>query len=80
LHARGKTLKVHATRIIDSGKAAGDARTGRVLVADKTGIFVACGQGVVELARVQPEGKRAMLGSELAAGRGIAAGDTLGAP
>jgi hypothetical protein len=33
----------------------------------------------LELARVQPEGKRAMSGAEWAMGRGVAEGDVLGA-
>ncbi len=75
--ARGRTLKVHATRVVDGAGPAG--AHGRVLVADKSRVLVACGEGCVELARVQPEGKRAMTGAEWALGRGVAEGDVLGA-
>jgi methionyl-tRNA formyltransferase len=75
--ARGKTLKVHATRALEARGAAGPP--GRVLIADKTGVIVVCGAGAVELVTVQPEGKRAMRATDWVAGRGVAADDTLGA-
>jgi methionyl-tRNA formyltransferase len=74
--ARGKILKVHATRVV--GGTAPGASPGRVVVADKSRVMVACGEGCVELASVQPEGKRAMKGAEWAMGRGVAEGDVLG--
>jgi methionyl-tRNA formyltransferase len=55
------------------------ARPGTVLLADKSGVLVACGGGAVELVRVQPEGKKPMTGAEWAMGRGVAEGDVLGA-
>ena len=76
--ARGKVLKVHATRVVAATPPAG-AGPGRVVVADKARVLVACGEGCVELARVQPEGKRPMTGAEWAMGRGVAEGDVLGA-
>jgi methionyl-tRNA formyltransferase len=75
--ARGKVVKVHATRVIDG--ASPGARPGQVIVADKTRVLVACSDRSVELAQVQPEGKRAMTGAEWAMGRGVADGDVLGA-
>jgi methionyl-tRNA formyltransferase len=74
--ARGKTLKVRATRVVN-GTAEG-ARPGQVVVADKSRVLVACGKGSVDLAEVQPEGKRAMSGADWVMGRGIAAADVLG--
>jgi len=74
--ARGKTVKVHAARVI-AGEPAG-ARPGQVVVADKSRVLVACGAGCVELVTVQPEGKRAMRAAEWAMGRGVAEGDVLG--
>ena len=50
-----------------------------MLVADKSRVLVACGEASVELAGVQPEGKRAMSGAEWAMGRGVAEGEILGA-
>jgi methionyl-tRNA formyltransferase len=59
-----------------------DAATGEpgtVLDADpQAGILVACGEGAVRIAEVQPAGKRRMTAGEWVRGRGIAAGDRLG--
>lgn len=73
--AHGKVVKVHATRVIDG--AASGTRPGQVIVADKTGVLVACADRLVELVQVQPEGKRAMTGAEWAMGRGVGDGDVL---
>jgi methionyl-tRNA formyltransferase len=75
--ARGKTLKVRATRVVN-GSAAG-AVPGQVVVADKARVMVACGEACVDLLTVQPEGKRPVSGAEWVMGRGIAEGDRLGA-
>lgn len=57
----------------------GAGAPGTVLDADPaTGILVACGEGAVRLAEVQPAGKRRMTAGEWVRGRGIAAGDRLG--
>lgn len=74
---RGKIVKLHATVVVD-GRREG-AAPGTVLVADKSRVLVACGQGCVELTSVQPEGKRAMKASDWAMGRGVVEGDVLGA-
>jgi methionyl-tRNA formyltransferase len=73
---RGKTVKLAATR---TSNAKGAASPGTVLIADKTGVLVACATGVIELVRVQPEGKKPITGAEWAMGRGVAEGDVLGA-
>jgi methionyl-tRNA formyltransferase len=73
---RGRTVKVHASTVID-GERAGTA-AGTVVVADKSRVLVACGAGSLELMTVQPEGKRPMKGAEWAMGRGVAEGDVLG--
>jgi len=74
--ARGKTLKVRASRVVN-GTAEG-AAPGQVVVADKSRVMVACGEGCVELVTVQPEGKRAITGPEWVMGRGVTEGDVLG--
>jgi methionyl-tRNA formyltransferase len=75
--ARGKMLKVHATRVTDvpQGKK---AEPGTVVFADKTRVVVACGERGVELSRVQLEGKKAIGSGDWFLGRGIAEGDKLG--
>jgi methionyl-tRNA formyltransferase len=75
--ARGKLLKVHATRVTD---LPGDKKVapGTVAFADKSRVIVACAERAVELLRVQLEGKKAISGSDWIAGRGAAEGDVLG--
>jgi methionyl-tRNA formyltransferase len=78
--SHGRSVKVHATTVVDAARAGGaPARPGEVLIADKSRVLVACGEGCVQLERVQPEGKRAMRGSDWAMGRGVGEGDVLGA-
>lgn len=77
--SRGKTLKVHATRVTDLPANATDAKPGTVVLADKSRVIVACGGRAVELVRVQLEGKKAVSASDWHAGRGVAEGDLLGA-
>jgi methionyl-tRNA formyltransferase len=76
--SRDKTLKVHSTRPHGSSRTGPPPVPGEVLVADKTGVVVACGTGCVELVSVQLEGKRAMAGADWAAGRGVSVADVLG--
>jgi methionyl-tRNA formyltransferase len=73
---RGRTVKVHAARLLGGARAG--ARAGEVVVADKSRVLVACGTGCIELVSVQLEGKRAMSGAEWSIGRGVAEGDVLG--
>jgi methionyl-tRNA formyltransferase len=75
--ARGKTLKVRVTRMVN-GWAPG-AVPGQVVVADKSRTMVACGDTCVDLVTVQPEGKRPISGAEWVMGRGIGEGERLGA-
>ena len=58
----------------------GSGAVGTVLKIDKDGIHVACGGGVVVIREVQAAGRKRMLASEFAAGRGIAVGDVLATP
>jgi methionyl-tRNA formyltransferase len=74
--ARNRPVKVHATHVVSGARR--DARAGEVLIADKSRLLVACGEGTVELATVQPEGKRAMRASDWIMGRGVGEGDVLG--
>jgi methionyl-tRNA formyltransferase len=74
--ARGRTVKVHATRRLEGERPGAPA--GTVLVADKSRVLVACADGAIELVTVQPEGKRVMAATEWAGGRGVADGDLLG--
>lgn len=74
--ARGKTLKVLATRVTDVPEKKADP--GTVVFADKSRVVVACGERGIELSRVQLEGKKAIGAGDWFLGRGIAEGDRLG--
>ncbi|MBX3189855.1 MAG: methionyl-tRNA formyltransferase [Labilithrix sp.] len=76
--SRGKTLKVHATRVTDLPAATEKPAPGTIVFADKTRVIVACGERGVELTRVQLEGKKAISASDWFLGRGVAEGDRLG--
>jgi methionyl-tRNA formyltransferase len=78
-HAQGKTVKVHKTHALGTVERAGTpAKPGEVVVADKSRVLVACLEGCIEILSVQPEGKRAMSGSDWAMGRGVVEGQVLG--
>jgi len=55
----GKTLKVWESFVAEDADASG-LEPGTVVKTDKNGIYVACGQGVLELSQVQLEGKKRM--------------------
>ena len=77
----GHTVKVHATSIGGAEvllRGDAETRVGRVRLADKRHVLVACGGGCIELVSVQPEGRRAMSAAQWAMGRGISEGDVLG--
>lgn len=78
--SRGKTLKVHATRVTDLPSGGGARAPGTVVLADKARVVVACGERAVELEKVQLEGKKAISAGDWFVGRGVAEGDVLGAP
>jgi methionyl-tRNA formyltransferase len=73
---RGRTVRVEGARVVQPQGSS--APPGTAVLVDKSRVLVACGQGIVELAKVKPEGKRAMTGAEWAQGRGIIEGDVLG--
>jgi methionyl-tRNA formyltransferase len=77
-YADGKVVKVLETRMSDARKAG--ALPGEVIVADKSGVLVACGEGTIELLRVQLEGKKPVRGAEWQSGRGVREGTRLGEP
>jgi methionyl-tRNA formyltransferase len=74
----GKIVKVHETRIAPVSRTS--AAPGTVLLADKQHLYVACGEGAVELTTVQLEGRKPVRGVEWVMGRGVREGDVLGRP
>jgi methionyl-tRNA formyltransferase len=71
----GKLLKVLATR--RSNLSSKDA-PGTIVVADTSGVLVACGEGVIEITRAQVEGRKALDARDLVAGRTLVRGARLG--
>jgi methionyl-tRNA formyltransferase len=61
-------------KVIDVQVTAGQGEPGTVLDVGATGIEVACGAGALRLAKLQPEGKRAMEAREFLASRKIEKG------
>ena len=74
LHA-GKTLKVLSSVVVESGASAGEP--GEIAALGRDGISVACGEGVLRLQAVQPEGGKAMDAWAYAQGRRLATGERL---
>jgi methionyl-tRNA formyltransferase len=68
--------------ILDHASVAADAehsgQPGDVVLADKSHLLVATGDGLLSLDRVQPAGKRSMAIDEFLRGHGVAVGDRLG--
>lgn len=72
----GKSLKIHApAAVVDS---AGSAAPGTVLASSPATLRVACGSGALELAVVQPEGKRRMAAADFLRGHPLPPGTRLG--
>ena len=75
----GKLLKVVSARVADTTLPEG-AVAGEIIGLDEGGegrILVACGEGVIALTSVIPEGKRKMSAADLIRGRRLAVGDIL---
>lgn len=74
LHA-GKTLKVLSSGVAAGSGAVGDP--GEIVAIGRDGISVACGNGVLRLQIVQPEGGKAMDAWAYAQGRRVTTGERL---
>jgi methionyl-tRNA formyltransferase len=74
LHA-GKTLKVLSSAVAAESVPAG--KPGEFVALGRDGIAVACGEGVLRLKIVQPEGGKAMDAWAYAQGRRVATGERL---
>ena len=71
---RGAPLKLFGARPLPRA----DHRPGEIVEVGADGMVVACGEGAVRVTQLQPAGKTRMAPEQLARGRGIAAGETLG--
>jgi len=74
LHA-GKTLKVLSSAVAAESAPAGEP--GEIVALGRDGISVACGEGVLRLRFVQPEGGKAMDAWAYAQGRRVETGERL---
>ena len=72
----GKMLQITSACVCCNRKS--DAAPGMVISADAEGFAVACGEGVVLVKEVIPEGKGKMKAADFVRGRKIAEGDVLG--
>ncbi len=64
-------LKLYESGIASEGTFSADGRQaqpGTILVRGKSGLFVACGSGVIEIISLQPEGRRRMTAPEFLRG------------
>lgn len=76
LAREGRRIRVLEARAVDA--AAGGAEPGTVLALDGEALRVACGGGsVLEILRLQPEGRRPMASRDAVNGRQVAPGDRL---
>lgn len=69
----GQTIKVHAARIVSLASQPGVP--GTVVLADKSGVLVLTGAGLVSLDTVQCEGKKPLRAADWVNGRGVNMGD-----
>jgi methionyl-tRNA formyltransferase len=60
-------LLLHRSRVISSEGEQG--RPGEVIKADKQGVYIACGQGVIEMLEGQREGRKRLCSKEMVCGR-----------
>jgi methionyl-tRNA formyltransferase len=74
VHA-GKTLKVVSSAV--AGESGAAAEPGEIVALGRDGIAVACGEGVLLLQVVQPEGGKAMDAWAYSRGRSVATGERL---
>lgn len=77
-HRDGEPLKLYRAQPSDLSRTRGDEPPGTVVDADARGVHVACLDGVIVVAELQPAGKRRMAASAYVAGRPFANGERLG--
>ncbi|MCR5337392.1 MAG: methionyl-tRNA formyltransferase [Lachnospiraceae bacterium] len=72
----GKKLRIWKTQVLDKDEDHEEA--GKVLAAGKAGIDIACGQGVLRILELQPEGKKNMKAADYLLGHAILIGTKFG--
>ncbi len=78
---RGQRLKVAAPSVTPTDALAADVvldvAPGRIMALED-GLLVACGEGAVRIARLQPDGRRWVAASEFVNGQRVQVGEVLG--
>lgn len=69
----GEVLKIADTRI-----AQGSGEAGQILATDKLGVVVACGEGSVQIRKLQLPGKKMLTAADFVRGAKLQPGDKLG--
>jgi methionyl-tRNA formyltransferase len=69
---KGKMVKVLEAEVLDESC---DSKPATVVKVDKDGIYVACGQGLLKILKVKPEGKNAITANSFVCGYRLAAKD-----
>ena len=69
---QGQRVKIHRTRVLTADGHVGEP--GMVVRADRHGIEIACGEGVLVIEELQPDGKRRMLAEQFLAGNRLQQG------
>ena len=69
---KGKMVKILEVKAIDEGI---DSKPATVVKVDKEGIYVACGQGLLKISKVKPEGKNAIDANAFVCGYRLKVGD-----
>lgn len=72
---KNKRLKIHQTEVIHKTAT---AKPGVIECADENGLIVATADGLIRLANIQPEGKKAMSDSDFLRGYQVNKGEKLG--
>lgn len=72
-------VKVFGATETEEAGDEGGPHAGQVLAIDDRGMLVACGDGAVRIACVQPAGKKRLVPADWLRGRGLAIGDRFGA-
>jgi len=73
----GKSLKVWEAKAVDHMEDT-KAQAGTIVKVDKNSILVACGEGCIQLDRIQLEGKKAMTTHDFLLGVKVSVGEMLG--
>jgi methionyl-tRNA formyltransferase len=73
-YLEGELLKIAATHV----EPGSDAEPGEIIAADKSGVRIACGQGMLVVGELQLPGKKRLAAMNFLSGRPLFPGTRLG--